>query len=200
MKEKIFVLIGLIITCLSVQIFAAELKNNTDTQGIKKIRRTKNTSPEPPSNYFINQNFLTCGNSDVLIMTSCVDYEEDMPFCFNQHINIYNKKTSMSSSVNYDLKFDDGNQQLIANIDCKSVDNKNYLILENTNFGNCGRCEWIDVYSENAEYLGSTQGIYDSRYSSHFQIPKKIDAALSSGKTTLLARINISRTRPRSSR
>lgn len=198
MSIKILDYKWLLLILVSVQIHAAELKNISGLKGASNnIGVMKNLHVGPPSNYFFNKNFLNCGSSDILIMTSCIDYAEDMPFCFNQHINIYNKKTSLSSSINYDFIYEGGNQQFIAKVDCKIVDGNNYFILENTNFGNCDKCEWIDVYLENGKYLGSTQGIYNSKNFVHTTIAQEISKALSSSNVSYQSVTRISRARPR---
>lgn len=155
--------------------------------------------------FFVNQNSIKCGGIDVLILTSCVDHENGLPFCFNQHIVFFDSNKGATSDVNYNHSFDGGNQQFIASIACNKFGKDNYLVITNTNFGNCAMCEWLDVYLEDGKYIGSTQGMSDSRNFTHKPIPKKIENFLfqptsSKPAASEYTSTDISRSRPRPSR
>lgn len=158
--------------------------------------QTEEKNVEMPAKYFINKNFLRCGGKDVLILTSCVDDEESVSFCFNQHINIYDNKTSLSPSINYNYTFNESHEQFINHASCERVNGEVYLILRSATFGNCGRCEWIDVYSVNGKYIGSSEGMYDSRNFTHFPLSRKLGDLLLSTKASETASTEILDVRP----
>ena len=131
------------------------------------------------NNWFTKRDIVFCGVNDIIITTSCVERELNLPYCFNQNITFIEHDGDIISNVNYNYLFSDGNQQFIAQASCQSNGDQLYLMLLNTNFGNCKICEWIDVFASNGDYIGSTDGMYDEKNFMHKSIPLEFEKMIS---------------------
>lgn len=111
---------------------------------------------------YTNVNTISCG-STITVATTCFEKMEALPFCHNQTVVLFNPSNEKSFGLSYNYTFNDGNQEFIANITCYTHNKERFIVITNTNFGNCRTCEWFDFYSSNGNYLGSTDGVHQKK-------------------------------------
>lgn len=108
---------------------------------------------------FVTVSNLTCGEKKIVIQTTCIEKEPDLPYCPIQTISFSNSKNSQA--VAFKHQFNGGNQPFIVGAECHVRGSKVFVLLRNTNFGNCQVCEWTDVFSAEGKYLGSNKGMFN---------------------------------------
>lgn len=127
---------------LAVTLFLFKMIPGVDAQELQK--------------WFANQAVLQCGSHEIATVTSCVEREKDLPYCFNQTIVFIQSNGDVGKSLTFSYSFNDGNQNFIESASCVAISNKNYVAIQSTNFGNCKYCEWADIFSEAGNYVGSS--------------------------------------------
>jgi len=103
-------------------------------------------------------NDLICSDQKVLIQTTCQEKEPDLPYCPVQSVTFSDVKQSQAFTFKH--AFNSGNQPFIVGAECHVRNGAAFVLLRNTNFGNCQICEWTDIFSANGRYLGSTEGMF----------------------------------------
>jgi hypothetical protein len=142
-----------IINYASVLVFASLQNAFAEHKSVE----LKHEQHEAPASW-VNQESIQCLDTKVTVFTHCSEKLEDLPYCETQKISFVS--TTVNKEVTYRYHFDGGNQPFITGASCYKKDNKTYIVLDRTNFGNCGDCEWNDMYAETGEYLGSGKGMY----------------------------------------
>lgn len=106
--------------------------------------------------YYAKYDSLACGAAHVSVVTLCYGGGNGpVPFCFDQTIDITVPTTHSSHGVHYAHPWRNGEPQAVVDLSCMVDGGFHYVVAESTNFGNCGSCEWRDVYTLKGDYLGS---------------------------------------------
>lgn len=114
---------------------------------------------------------LMCGGQKIIIQTTCVEMEPDLPYCPVQNVKFSSPKHS--KIVTFKHEFNDGNQPFIVGAECHVKNSTAFILLRNTNFGNCQVCEWTDVFSAEGKYLGSNEGMFKGESFKRYQLSDK---------------------------
>ncbi len=72
------------------------------------------------------------------------------------------------------------------------MDKKFYVLVQNTNYANCkDGCEWMDLYTYNGKYIGSTKGVSRAMTKNFIPLTRKYITAVK--KSSVLSESFISR-------
>ena len=116
--------------------------------------------------YYDHHSIIKCLNFNVSLSSYCVTLKgsKNAPFCFSQVVNFVNETNYTAKSELYEHLYRGGEPDFIAKMECISDKSKSLIILRGTNFANCSVCEWIDVFSVEGDYIGSSSKIYKDEH------------------------------------
>jgi hypothetical protein len=114
---------------------------------------------------------LICADQKIVIQTTCMEKEPDLPYCPVQTVSFSSPKNS--KIVAFRHEFNGGNQPFIVGAECHVKNSTSFVLLRNTNFGNCQVCEWTDVFSAEGKYLGSNEGMFKGESFKRHQLNDK---------------------------
>lgn len=124
---------------------------------------------------YAQQNYTTsaelfCDNVKVQVVTKCVDDSYlSFPFCVEQRFIFTDQKTNKTYNISASGKIvaqvDSRNRKIGEVLDYLAVSmasvkgkTKSYLLVRYYNGGNCGECEWYEIYDLNGSRLATSRG------------------------------------------
>lgn len=116
---------------------------------------------ELPTRWFGSQKMLTCGPYRFEAVTTCAGGDDVAePYCFKQTFTFGNVSARPYRTITLHYHPKAELSELVTGADCINVESKHYIVLSGTNFGNCREgCEWLDFFTGNGKYLGSTPNL-----------------------------------------
>jgi hypothetical protein len=135
-----------------------------------------------PGCFYSNVSSFECGESKVVINSTCVSNDEfnSDPYCFTQNVGFVNRPLSQVRSFIYYYEKD--SQKYISAAKCIKAEQGYYVELESTNLGNCKTCEWSDYFEEAGQYIGSENGRYGKTSFARKLVPLKKKGMLQKGR------------------
>ena len=132
-------------------------------------------SSKQVQDHFTRSDSIECAGNSIAITTSCQKSDRYGVFCNKQEINFKDGKSKNEKIITINHSIEDGYQSFINKAVCVGGEKKRFIILENTNFGNCQICEWTDVFLPSGVYLGSQPGMYGTDSFRRKRVPKKLE-------------------------
>lgn len=128
---------------------------------------------------YSNLDKLICGNSPVLITSTCIanDEENSDPYCFSQNVSFVHVKARHAKTFLY--KYEEDKQTFIYGATCLKDENNFYIELKSSNLGNCKFCEWNDYFDITGTYIGSTNSLSSKTSFVKAKLTKRIHAVMS---------------------
>lgn len=121
-------------------------------------QKSTETTVEDPTDtaYYAKYDSMACGAAHVDIVTLCHGGGDgEVPFCFDQTIDIILPATHSSHAVHYSHSWRSGAPHAVVGLSCMVKGSFHFVAAESTNFGNCASCEWRDLYTLKGDYVGS---------------------------------------------
>ncbi len=138
--------------------------------------RAQEDGARQDSGAFTKRQVLLCSAANVEVITSCVEPRETA-FCSSQKVIFGGAPNAkVIEYTHHRPRYAD--QSFIASASCTEIDGKPYIVLGSTNFGNCDDCEWVDVYTIDGRYIGSTKGMTIDSKVPFLALPTQLSDAL----------------------
>ncbi len=120
---------------------------------------------------YITEAHLHCDQLDVSVESYCQPDENADGACFLQKVKLHHAGSGKVTEKFYLYENYLKNQSMIVQLACVKGRDKNKVVLESTNLGNCNGCEWSDYFSDTGSFLGSDRTIFGATNSKPKALP-----------------------------
>ncbi|MFZ6709544.1 hypothetical protein [Undibacterium sp. TC9W] len=120
---------------------------------------------------YVNEAKLHCEQLDVKVESYCQLDPRLGGACFLQKVQMRHAGTGKVTEKFYLYENYLKDQSMITQLSCVKGHEKNRVILESTNLGNCKRCEWRDFFSDTGDFIGSDRAIFGATNSKPKNLP-----------------------------